>query len=282
MSCRRYRPWLSEFTTDGIDPRRAAEFTRHLAECASCAAEWAELAAVDEALTSFTVPDPGDSFFHQLTGQIMAQVEQVPARGTWGWLHGLRRLAALGATGCVVAALGLAISVGRPTPQHVPDTAEKLAVEIAATPRVAPPVPVKPASPTVVVAAAPRPAPEPVVRAAVPERVMERRLAELRRPLVASLAPEAPAPRRPRPEPVVAPPAEPAAKIVERQSAPPADVDTSANAPVVLGGTSRMFVVRADDSVDRAADKPAAAAPTADSGDGGLHVSAALAAVVEQ
>lgn len=114
--CRTIRRWLLEFASDGIDPAREAAFRAHLGACPACAAEWAEVAAVEDALAALTVPEPSEQFFDQLRDQVNQQLDELP-------LCPARRQLVPALSGVAVLILALAVGLGlrRSQVMHAPE-----------------------------------------------------------------------------------------------------------------------------------------------------------------
>jgi len=249
MKCGRVRVWLSEFAADGVDPRRAADFHAHLATCPRCAAEWQAVEAANAALAAHVVPDPGNAFFARLTMDLNERLDAVAPRTGWAWVHGVRRLAALGATGCLVLAAGLVLHVGKPADQpplaavvSVAPDAEPTPVRVAAVPT--------PVAPKAVVQA---PAPAPRLRVAATASAVEPRRTAAR--VARTNVPPAPRP---------AAPARPSGPAPSAPIPSPRPASVTGFVPVVVEAGSATFVLRAPDEPASAVRMAAAKADGAD------------------
>lgn len=264
MTCRRLRPWLEEFATDGIDPAREAAFRAHLATCPACAAEWRAIEEVEPLLAAVLPVAVEEAALRRLHEAIGTRLDALPAPGRQPW----RWPAFAGALACLVLGCGLGLrllhtqpAVTSPTTgaglvvAAAPDSAASEAAAPESTGQAAPAAPVArpaPAAPAAVSRPAPprsvatggraRTAPRPAAgRIAVATSARRSRSAARRYPPATSGRRAAPArPVRPTPAPPAA-------------ATPATDTVLVALAlPVVAERSSLTFALRAADDGDEA------------------------------
>ncbi len=83
--CRRYQAWLVDYTDGVLEASRQPQLERHLGRCSACHADWEALRNLPAALSTSTVPDPGDAFWlqqRQAIGRTIRNLPQ-PRRGSW-------------------------------------------------------------------------------------------------------------------------------------------------------------------------------------------------------
>ncbi|MBI5831955.1 MAG: zf-HC2 domain-containing protein [Armatimonadetes bacterium] len=153
MRCGAVHNMMVEFAADGVDPVREADFRAHLAACAPCRAEWAEIEEANALLASYDLPMPDDAFFQRMTHAVMAATESQPVRRPAFRL----RWAGASALACLVLAVGFWRQTGGPQPDLVtpasPVATGLAQPELAAAPAAAPAkVAVAPAMPASAVA----------------------------------------------------------------------------------------------------------------------------------
>lgn len=113
---------LSARLDDALAPAQVAEVDRHLAECESCRAALASLAAQDDALGRVLEHDPGDAYFESFAARVEDRIRAAGLRGAqarvweggiFSWLRSPRRLAVAGVVAAVIGGLGVVIVTAR-------------------------------------------------------------------------------------------------------------------------------------------------------------------------
>lgn len=92
MECDRIRELFPHQWAGTIDPRTKAQFSTHLAECASCREEWEGLSGLWESLAQLPGEEPGarirPRFYAMLEGYGQGLSQARESRPIWGWATG--------------------------------------------------------------------------------------------------------------------------------------------------------------------------------------------------